>query len=280
MGAPDWRQAIFQVLEPFTLPLTVGSTQLEVAGLHRAGTGTPLAFLHGFGSTKEDYADVIQQAQLAGNPVLAYDAPGCGATTCSDLGAISIPFLVTVAEQVLHAEQLDRFHLIGHSRGGLTALLLADQDPGRVAGFVDIEGNLAPEDCFLSRQTITHPHDDPGTFLAQFAERLSGSRFHSSALYAASLPHKVRAGAVKPIFESMVDLSDHGKLLDRFLNLPAPTMYMYGEQNNTLSYLPTLADNGVELAEISRSGHFPMYANAPQMWARITDFITRADGRH
>ena len=51
-------------------------------------------FLHGFGSTKEDYADVVQQERLADRPVLAYDAPGCGATTCADLTALSIPFLV------------------------------------------------------------------------------------------------------------------------------------------------------------------------------------------
>ncbi len=75
----------------------------------------------------------------------------------------------------------------------------------------------------------------------------------------------------------MVDLSDHGKLLDRFLGLPAPRMFMYGEQDNSLSYLPTLAEGGVELAEISHCAHFPMYSNAPEMWTRITDLVTRAD---
>ncbi|WP_327699781.1 alpha/beta fold hydrolase [Streptomyces sp. NBC_00459] len=265
-------------LEAFTLPLTVGGTRVDVSGLHRGGTGTPLVFLHGFGSTKEDYADVVHQEQLADRPVLAYDAPGCGASTCSDLGAVSVPFLVTVAEQVLRARQIDRFHVIGHSMGGLTALLLADGDPGRVASFTDIEGNLAPEDCFLSRQIFTHADDDPDAFLARFAERVGGSRFHGGALYASSLPHKVRAGAVRAIFESMVDLSEHGKLLDRFLGLPVPKTFMYGEQNNTLSYLPALAEGGVDLAEISHCAHFPMYSNPPQMWARIAGLVTQADG--
>lgn len=265
-------------LDRFTLPITVGRTRVEVAGLHREGTGTPLVFLHGFGPSKEDYADVALQDRFAGHPVLAYDAPGCGETTCADLDAISIPFLVSVAEQVLDAERIHRFHLVGHSMGGLTALLLADRDPGRIASFTDIEGNLAPEDCFLSRQAITHPHEDPDTFLAQFARRVSGSRFYSSRLFTANLAHKVRAGAVKPIFGSMVDLSDHGKLLDRFLGLPVPRMFMYGEQNSSLSYLDTLATGGVELAPISHSGHFPMYANPPEMWARIADLVSRADG--
>lgn len=264
-------------LRPFQLPLTVGGAQVEVAGLYRPGTGTPMVFLHGFGSTKEDYVDVIHQAGLTDHPVLAYDAPGCGATTCTDLGAITIPFLVDIAEQVLNAHQLDRFHLVGHSMGGLTGLLLADRSPERVAGFVDIEGNLAPEDCFLSRQIITHHHDDPAAFLTEFIDRATDSRYYSSSLFAAGVRHKIRAGAVRSIFESMVDLSDHHALLDRFLALPMPRMFMYGEQNKSLSYLPTLAAADIELAEISRTGHFPMYSNPPQMWSRIDSFVTRAD---
>lgn len=260
-------------LEPFTLALTIGETRLEIAGLYRDGTGAPLVFLHGFGSTKEDYADVLQQESFADRPVLAYDAPGCGATWCSDLEAITVPFLVSVALEVLNSKNIDDFHLIGHSMGGLTALLLADQYPSRVLSFVDIEGNLAPEDCFLSRQIISHAHPDPENFFKDFQDRVWKSRYYSSSLYAASLPHEVRAEAVRPIFESLVDLSDHGNLMERFLALSLPKMLMYGEQNNTLSYLGKLADNGVELAEITRSGHFPMYSNGPEMWSRITDFI-------
>lgn len=59
----------------------------------------------------------------------------------------------------------DRFHLIGHSMGGLTALMLAQRCPERVLSFVDIEGNIAPEDCFLSRQIVTYADDDAGRFL-------------------------------------------------------------------------------------------------------------------
>lgn len=148
-------------LERFNVRFTIGETRADIAGLYRDGTGTPLVFLHGFGSTKEDYADVVRQEHLADRPVLAYDAPGCGATTCSDLTALSIPFLVSAAEQVLRAKRIERCHLIGHSMGGLTALMLADRNPATVVSLVNIEGNLAPEDCFLSRQIASHAHDDP-----------------------------------------------------------------------------------------------------------------------
>ncbi len=52
---------------------------------------------------------------------------------------------------------------------------------------------------------------------------------------------------------------------------------MYGEENRSLSYLPQLAEHGVELAEIEHSGHWPMYSNAPEMWSRISAFVARAE---
>jgi hypothetical protein len=53
-------------LRTFSLPLTIGTTGVEISGMYRDGTGTPVVFLHSFGSTKEDYADVIQQQGLSG----------------------------------------------------------------------------------------------------------------------------------------------------------------------------------------------------------------------
>jgi len=76
------------------LSLRVDGVGLRVATAGRGGALAPIVFLHGFGSTKEDYADVALQPAFAGRPFLAYDAPGCGETWCEDLPKISIPFLV------------------------------------------------------------------------------------------------------------------------------------------------------------------------------------------
>ncbi|WP_439687086.1 alpha/beta fold hydrolase [Cupriavidus oxalaticus] len=84
----------------------------------------PVVFLHGFGSTKEDYADIAITPALSGHPFLAYDAPGCGETYCGDLRKVSIPFLVGTAKAMLAYAGIERFHLVGHSMGGLTALTL------------------------------------------------------------------------------------------------------------------------------------------------------------
>jgi pimeloyl-ACP methyl ester carboxylesterase len=256
--------------------LRVDGVGLRVATVGRGGELAPIVFLHGFGSTKEDYADIALRSAFAGRPFLAYDAPGCGETSCEGSLEVSIPFLVKTARAVLRHAGIGRFHLVGHSMGGLTALVLAHQDPGRVLSFVDIEGNIAPEDCFLSRQVLTHPSGDAESFFDDFIDRTRRSPFHSSALFAASLRHKVRPGAVPGIFESMVDLSDHGDLMAKFLSLPCPRMFMYGEQNSSLSYLTKLSANGVELAEIPYSAHWPMYSNPAAMWERIAEFHSRS----
>ena len=71
--------------------LRVGGVDLKVAVAGRdGGPAAPLVFLHGFGSTKEDYTDVACQRVFNRRRFLAYDAPGCGQTCCADLAGISI----------------------------------------------------------------------------------------------------------------------------------------------------------------------------------------------
>ena len=265
-GAPSARRAERAALRGLGVPL-------EIAALRRDGPGAPILFLHGFGSTKEDYADIALHPAFDAHPVLAYDAPGCGRSVCAELDRLGMPLLVETAVALLDAFGVERAHVVGHSMGGLTGLLLADRHSERVLSFSSIEGNVAPEDCFLSRQILSHADPDPERFLEAFALRASQAPAFASALFSASLPHKVRAGAVGPIFTSMVEASDRPGLLDRFLGLPMPRMFMHGAQNAGLSYLPRLRAEGVRVEEISDCGHFPMYSNPVAMWRALHAFI-------
>ena len=262
------------------IDLDLGGVALRIAAMRREGSLPPLLLLHGFGSTKEDYADLARHPLFAERGLIAYDAPGFGETHCEDLAALSIPFLRQSAEAVLRHYDVTGFHLAGHSMGGLTALMLAAEAKERVISFADIEGNLAPEDCFLSRQILEFPDEDPEAFLAAFAARAWQAPSRSHQLYAAGLQHKVRAEAVAPIFRSMLALSDEESLLERFVGLPCAKMFVYGEENRGLSYLGGLLRRGVQLAEIPESGHWPMYANPPALWARMEQFIAQSEMTH
>ncbi|KAL4893236.1 alpha/beta-hydrolase [Aspergillus ambiguus] len=258
-----------------TIGLNVHHTHLRLSTLFRPGSEPAIFFLHGFGSCKEDLHDITLLPQFKNHTFLAYDAPGCGQSESTNPSKTTITFLVSTAKAVLDHYGISKFHLIGHSMGGLTALMFASSHRDHVLSFINIKGNLAPEDCFLSRQIFSHPGTTQEEFFDDFIKRTRESPSFSNALYAAGLKYKVHVDAVEPIFKSMVQLSDFEDLLGRFLSLGCPLMFMYGEQNRNLSYLTRLADSGVELAEIPLSGHFPMYANPAEMYRRITTFLKK-----
>jgi pimeloyl-ACP methyl ester carboxylesterase len=259
------------------LRLEIDGTLVDLALFRRAGISTPILFLHGWGSSKEDYVDIRLYSAFDGQPFIAYDAPGCGETWCADLSKVNIAFLVKTAEAVLHHFQISEFHVVGHSMGGLTALELAYSSPESVRSFVDIKGNLAPEDCFISRKIFDKKGENIDEFLDDFITGCRQSSFYSMPLYAASIRQRVRPGAIRGIFESMVQLSDNGDLLTKFLSFSFPKAFMFGEQHASLSYLSELKASGVELMEIPKSGHFPMYSNPVAMWSSIHDFMHRAE---
>ncbi|MFD5829115.1 alpha/beta fold hydrolase [Lentzea sp. NPDC060358] len=243
---------------------------VTVAAMHRGGSEEPTVFLHGFGTSKEDYADFAQRHDFTGRAFVAFDLPGCGATECTDLSAVDVPFLVDAAQAVVERTGIGRYHVVGQSLGALTALLLAQRQPGRVLSFVNIKGTLAPEDCALARNLLSG--QERGDVFTRFTESLHRAQGYSNGLYSANLPHKIRREVVPNLFRSVVELADHGALLDKFLALPMPKMYVYGEECASLSYLPVLDAHGVELAEIPLSGHLPLYSNPVATWKRIAAF--------
>ena len=255
----------------------IKGTELKIAVLRKEGPKTPLLFLHGFGSTKEDYADIMRHPDFKDREIIAYDAPGFGETECSDLDQVSIDFLVKIAMVVIRHYKLEEFHISGHSMGGLTALMLLHRETLNAISFIDIEGNVSPEDCFLSRQINDYPSEDPVLFFNDFIDRMRNLDGYSNPLYAANIKSKVKPDAIKPIFKSMVELSDHGDLRDKFLQLSCQKMFVYGEENGSLSYLNFLEENNVKLSEITSSSHFPMYSNPPALWKSISEFISTTE---
>ncbi len=259
------------------LDLKVQDARVRLAYHRRPGPGPVLISLHGFGSTKEDYADLALRDDFADCDLIAWDAPVCGVSELDQPDALSIPFLVEVSLAACDALDIKQFHLTGHSMGGLTALMMAHEHPDRVLSFFNIEGNIASEDCFLSRQIIDYPADTAEDFFRDFQTRVKSRTEYGSALYASTLPLKVRTTTVEPVFRSMVSLSDTKPLMEMFTGLSCPKAFVYGVQNRHLSYLGRLQASGVQVIEIPHAGHFPMYTNPPALWSELHNFLTGAE---
>ena len=113
--------------------------------------------------------------------------------------------------------------------------------------------------------------------MKSFVERTWQSHSFSHPLYASALLYKMRPEAAAPIFRSMVEHSENDELMAKFTGLSCAKMFVYGDQNRSLSYLGTLMKRGVQLAEIEHSGHWPMYANPSALWTRLSAFIDRPE---
>jgi pimeloyl-ACP methyl ester carboxylesterase len=94
-----------------------------VLGYDRVGSGEPLLLLHGFGSTRDDFAALV--TDLARDfDLLSIDLPGHGSSPMID-GRPSVAALTHAVVADLDAHGLDRVHLLGNSLGGRIAIELA-----------------------------------------------------------------------------------------------------------------------------------------------------------
>lgn len=90
---------------------------------------TPVVFVHGFMGGSQQWE--AQVKSLSGVDVIALDLPGFGKN--ARLAALaSVPAIASWALAELSARGIQRFHLIGHSMGGMVAQEMVSQAPDRV----------------------------------------------------------------------------------------------------------------------------------------------------
>lgn len=104
----------------------------------------PVLALHGNGGTHGTFNDVIDRLCAAGRGVVAFDARAQGQSSRGSL-PLTYALLAQDAICVLGALGVNRVHVVGHSDGGIEALLLARDFGGRIASIVAGGANLTPE---------------------------------------------------------------------------------------------------------------------------------------
>jgi pimeloyl-ACP methyl ester carboxylesterase len=73
-------------------------------------------------------------------------------------------------------------------------------------------------------------------------------------------------------FETVAE-SDSGRLIQEFLALRIPRLFLYGDANKTLSYLPMLRASSVQVREVPSSAHFLFYDNPVDTFQAIGEFV-------
>jgi pimeloyl-ACP methyl ester carboxylesterase len=115
--------------------LDIGTVTLAVDDRGR-GDATPLVLVHGFTGGRIDWADVIDDL-AADRRVVAWDHRGhSDSTNTGDRATYTFDQLVADALAAVDALGLDRFHLLGHSMGGVIAQRLVLEHPDRVESLI------------------------------------------------------------------------------------------------------------------------------------------------
>ena len=107
-------------------------------------SGEPVLVLHGNGGTHATYTAVIEELCERGLWVIAPDMRAQGFSTRGSL-PLTYELLANDAVRVLDALGIARVHVLGHSDGGIEALLLARDHADRVASIVAGGANLTPD---------------------------------------------------------------------------------------------------------------------------------------
>jgi pimeloyl-ACP methyl ester carboxylesterase len=247
---------------------------VRVAYFHRPGDGKTIFYLHGLGSSRNDFAQALRASGLNGCSLFAFDFPGCGNSRYPDSIGFGIDDLAEIAYMIVRRLSAGKVVLVGHSMGGLVALLLAERYPDIVSALINVEGNLTPGDCFFSRTVVGY---GPGGFtdeaFREFIRYLSQSDKRGIREYARTLQKSADRKAYADYSLSLVTCCDNGNLLDRFISLKVQKLFMHGSQNRSLSYLPALVNSGCPVREVPGSSHFPAYDNPRDYYAIISDFI-------
>jgi pimeloyl-ACP methyl ester carboxylesterase len=232
-----------------------------------AGDATPLVLIHGFTGGRIDWADVIDDLALD-RRVVAWDHRGhSDSTNTGDPSSYTFDQLVADAVAALDALDLDVFHLLGHSMGGIVAQRLVLEHPRRVESLILMD-TLAEPALSLPREwidnTVATGRDQGMQAVADFMARFTVS---SSVAPEVDRPriaernrHKLSNMDVEAFAALAEELRSFPSLLERLPSIGCPTTVLVGEHDVGLR---DAADNiakaipGADLVVIDGAAHCP-----------------------
>ncbi len=261
---------------------------VELATIESGAGGAPLLAVHGFTGCKEDFADELDALGDLGFHVVAPDLRGHGDSThLDDEAAYSLESFA--ADMWALADDLgwERFHLIGHSMGGMVAQVMVLDRPGRVdrlvlmdthhgvvpgldADLIEIGVQLARTEGLAVIQELlkagADPTDNPA-YHRLCAERPGYQEWAESKM--------LRASAVMyaSMLQQLIGATDRLDLLD---SVTSPTLVLVGELD--LSFVDAsraMAERipNAVLDVLADAGHSPQFEAAEAWRTSVHGFL-------
>jgi len=249
--------------------------QMFVRTIAGSNDREPILYLHGLGESGLCFERLARHPLLAELPQLIPDLPGYGRSPWP-AEPLSFVALVDHLAEWLTARGQRPVTVVGHSLGGVLALLLTERHANLVARVVDVDGNICADDCVFSGQAAAMSLDEfcTGGFDDMRGRiYLDGTEDEALRGYYASLrlcdPRAYHLGSTE-----LVQASRRGDLATRLARLAAPVLYVAGAPDGASPRSRELLDRaGVRTVEIGPAGHWPFIDDADGFVAALMAFL-------
>jgi pimeloyl-ACP methyl ester carboxylesterase len=251
-------------------------TQIDGLRLHfrLRGEGPPLLLLHGWGNSSLSFMGASLQLEQRFH-TLAPDLPGFGFSEAPPQAWGAAEYAKTVAA-LIEATGFGPCDVLGHSFGGLVAVVLATSRPDLVKRLVLVASPVVrlPQASGVRARSLTYAMiRKAANLLPPFRERMLGwarMRFGSEDYR--------NAGAMRPTLVRV--LAEDWR--EALTSVQAPTLLIYGEKDEdvplavahaALAELP----EGAELVVMPGAGHFPFLDDTEGFVEAVSRFLQPAE---
>ncbi len=241
--------------------------QSEVGGYLRyhdfPGHAPVRVFLHGLGAASSaDFPTIVAHPLLSGQRSILVDFFGFGLSDRPERFGYTLAEHAESVARLFRDLGIDGVQLIGHSMGGAIAITLAALHPELVTRLVILEGNLDPGGADFSqsiakqdeRAFLTTGYAEALATVAEWAEQTPALATYLGTMQATA-PYALHRSA-----KSLV-AGTTPTMRERFVTLPIPRAYVFGERSLPDPDYEWLAERGITVATIPNAGHAMMDDN-------------------
>ena len=266
-----------------TRRVSVDDVELAVTWFGGDRPGVPLVVLHGYTGAASDWHKVVDRL-AAERPVLTYDHRGHGASSWGPPGGYTRRRLGADLVGLLDALDLGPVHVVGHSLGGVLALDLVLDHPGRVASLVAVDTAAATTeaiDLALTEQMADHGRrDGMARVVSEIIAGLDASDGPPLLGPQARAAMVQTLGKVDPeVLTALADELNHYDVMARLGEIAVPVTVIVGSEDHLRGAADQLATTiaGAELVVLDGVGHNPQLEARRRLRAAIAAHLARAE---